>query len=364
MKISHIQLFWTIAIMELGMTLLMTITDSLQAAKQDAWISMALAGGISLLVAFISTRLALLYPEQTLVEASETILGSALGKLVVIVYLVQWYTIIPIVLRQFTDLIESMFLQTTPRFPIIGIMIALMIYAIYAGKLQGIGRLSEILGPIIFLMVFVVLIANVGTVHYRNLLPVLKEQTFKEVFSGSLAPASYLGHSVSVIMLVPFLTDARRGMKYVIFGVLLSSIILFWASVMILLTINPHLAAHMWYPFFEMTKKIQIGFVENWDVLAVVIWISSVFIKLTVYMFIASYGTAQFLRIDNWKVLVWILAPIFIAFAIYPESVVESTNHYLKNYWIPFVLPVNMIGLPLLLWIVGSIRKKWRPTIG
>ena len=94
-------------------------------------------------------------------------------------------------------------------------------------------------------------------------------------------------------MLVPFLTDARRGMKYVIFGVLLSSIILFWASVMILLTINPHLAAHMWYPFFEMTKKIQIGFVENWDVLAVVIWISSVFIKLTVYMFIASYGTAS-----------------------------------------------------------------------
>ena len=80
MKISHIQLFWTIAIMELGMTLLMTITDSLQAAKQDAWISMALAGGISLLVAFISTRLALLYPEQTLVEASETILGSALGN--------------------------------------------------------------------------------------------------------------------------------------------------------------------------------------------------------------------------------------------------------------------------------------------
>ena len=137
MKISHIQLFWTIAIMELGMTLLMTITDSLQAAKQDACISMALAGGISLLVAFISTRLALLYPEQTLVEASETILGSALGKLVVIVYLVQWYTIIPIVLRQFTDLIESMFLQTTPRFPIIGIMIALMIYAIYAGKTAG-----------------------------------------------------------------------------------------------------------------------------------------------------------------------------------------------------------------------------------
>ena len=28
-------------------------------------------------------------------------------------------------------------------------------------------------------------------------------------------------------MLVPFLTDARRGMKYVIFGVLLSSIICF-----------------------------------------------------------------------------------------------------------------------------------------
>lgn len=358
MKINHLQLFWMIAIMELGMTLLMTMTNSLQAARQDAWISVAVAGCIAVLIAIISTRLALLYPNQTLVQFSETIMGKWLGKLIVVFYLVQWYTIIPIVLRQFTDLIESLVLQRTPTIPIIALMVALMVYAIMAGKLEGIGRMSELLGPLIFLMVLVVLFVNCFNIRFENILPILVEHRPHEIFLGSLAPASYLGHAIEVVMLVPFLTDARKGAKYTIYGVLLPCIIVFFAMIMILFAIGPMLAMNMWYPFFEMTKEIEISFVENWDVLAVVIWITSVFIKLTVYLFIASYGTAQFLKTKNWKIVLWCIVPIITAFSIFPDHVVETTNHYLNNYWIPVVLPLNMIGLPLLLLIVGSIRKN------
>jgi len=42
---------------------------------------------------------------------------------------------------------------------------------------------------------------------------------------------------------------------------------------------------------------------------------------------------------------------------IYPNNNVASVS-YLEKYWIPFVLPINMIGIPLLLWGIGVIRKN------
>ncbi|WP_233568188.1 hypothetical protein [Cohnella faecalis] len=45
-------------------------------------------------------------------------------------------------------------------------------------------------------------------------------------------------------------------------------------------------------------------------------------------------------------------------FALIPTTVGQATANYLFNYWVPFALPVNMFGLPLLLLLVGKIRQK------
>ncbi|OKP95458.1 endospore germination permease [Paenibacillus sp. P46E] len=357
MKITGIQVFWLIFSMDLGMTLVMTLTPGLQAAKQDAWISIILAGCIALMVALLATQAAHLYPGQTLVEYSQVILGTWMGKIVVVIYLVQWYTIIPIVLRQFTDLVQIMLLQGTPKEAIILLMVLLIVYATFAGGIEGIGRCSEFLGPVILIMVTLVLVANGNNIHWKNILPVYVDNGMKGIIKGSLAPASYLGHSVEYLMLASFLRRPRKGAPFA-FGAVISAVFfVLITTVMVIATIGVSLAPNMSYPFFGMAQKISLfGFIDNFDAIPVVIWISSVFIKLAVYFFVASYGTAQFLHIRNWRVMIWFIAPVMFAFALIPQNVTEGTTNYLQRYWVPFALPVNMLGLPLLLLIVG----KWR----
>ncbi|GJM73290.1 hypothetical protein HMSSN036_55060 [Paenibacillus macerans] len=107
-----------------------------------------------------------------------------------------------------------------------------------------------------------------------------------------------------------------------------------------------------------MSRKISIfGFIENLDPLPIIVWFASVFIKLAIYLFITSYGTAQFLNIENWRIMIWFIAPVILLFALIPQNVAEAVNHYLLNYWVPVALPVNMVGLPLLLLTVGKIRQ-------
>ncbi|ASA23680.1 GerAB/ArcD/ProY family transporter [Paenibacillus donghaensis] len=362
MKLTGIQVFWMITSMDLGMTLVMTLTPSLLAAKQDAWISIVAAGCIALLVTWLVTQAAHLYPGQTLIEYSQTILGTWLGKAVVVIYLVQWYTIIPIVLRQFSDLVQIMLLQGTPIEAVMLLMVLLIVYAAYGG-IEGIGRCSEFLGPIILLMICLVLIASLNNIHWKNILPVYADSEIKGILSGALAPASYLGHSVEYLMFASFMNKPRKGAPYAFGAAMTATFFVLITTMMIIFVIGVNLSPSMWYPFFEMTKKISLfGFIDNFDAIPVVIWIASVFIKLSVYLFIACYGTAQFLRVRNWRVMLWFIAPVIFVFALIPQNVTEATGHYLNRYWVPFVLPVNMIGLPLLLLIVGKWRQQNRST--
>lgn len=362
LKLTGIQVFWMIMIMDLGMTLVMTFTPSLQAAKQDAWMSIIAAGCIALLVALLATQAAHLYPGQTLIEYSQTILGTWLGKAVVVIYLVQWYTIIPIVLRQFSDLVQIKLLQGTPKEAIILLMVLLIVYAAHGG-IEGIGRCSEFLGPIILLMICLVLVASTNNIHWKNILPLYADSGMTGIIGGSLAPASYLGHSVEYLMFASFMSQPRKGAPYVFGAVMIATSFVVMTMMMVIFTIGVNLSPSKWYPFFEMTQKISLfGFIDNFDAIPVVIWIASVFIKLSVYLFIASYGTAQFLRVRNWRSMLWFIAPVIFVFALIPQNVTEATTHYLNHYWVPFVLPVNMIALPLLLLIVGKWRQQNRST--
>lgn len=359
MKISGNQLFWMITVMALGMTILMTLTPAIKEAGQDAWISVILADSIALLIAWIVTRLGLLYPGQSLIQSSQTILGKWPGKIIMLVYLFQWYTIMPAVLRQFTDVLQTQSLPMTPKFVIVVLIVSLIVYATYSGGIESIGRTSEVLGPITIALIMLVLLVSINNIRWTNLLPVYADSGMLAIGKGALAPASYLGHAVEFAMLVSFLNDPRKGAKSAIWAVTVASILTLLSMLMVILTLGPNITSSTWYDFFEMTKKISLfGFIENLDAAVMGFWVAAVFIKLAVYFFITCYGTAQWLNVRNWKRIVWFVAPLVAILSLIPRNVTESTMLYLNNYWVPVVLPVNMIGIPLMLLIIGTIRKK------
>ena len=98
-------------------------------------------------------------------------------------------------------------------------------------------------------------------------------------------------------------------------------------------------------------------FIQNVDVLTVLIWIISIFIKASLYFFITSYGTAQLFHIKKWKHTVWWIAPVVFVISLLPRNTNETMNF--AKFWRDVIFPVNLVGIPLLLWIIGSIRKKY-----
>lgn len=361
MKISGSQIFWIMFTFEVGNSLLLTISSTIRIAKQDAWISMVIAGLVGIAITFLATTLSSQYPNQTMIEFSQTILGKWLGKLMMIPFFLLWYSAMGVIVREFGDFIITALFHKTPLWVIVFATMLLLIFIIYQGGIEGIGRLSEIVGPMVLLMITVLLILDLSNMNWHYMLPLYQDSGWLPILKGSYTPmASFFGESVMMTMFVFFMEKPDQASSRAMWGIGIAVLMISIGTLAVIFTFGPSLPSRLLYPFYDMSRFISVmEFIQNVDILIVIIWFFSIFIKLALYMFIACYGTAQWFHLKDWRKVVWLLAPISFVMAVSIKNIQIFGQDYDKFFVLPFVFPINMIGIPLLLLVVGWIRRKY-----
>ncbi|MGQ7889296.1 GerAB/ArcD/ProY family transporter [Paenibacillus sp. WC2504] len=346
---------------EMAMTLLSSQSIAIQMAKQDAWMSFLLGGvfacGITFLIGALSRR----YPELTFVEFSRKILGGWLGKLVVIPFLAAWIFISGTLLRQFANFIQMIMFDRTPISVLMLMMILIVISLVGLGGIEAIARCSQLVGPIILAIIIVIMCLSFNNYEWEQILPVFTDSGFQSIFQGSLAPVSVLGDTVFLLIVTKFMENSRQGTNSAVWGVAVGSFISSILTLTALSIFGPELSAKILFPTFEMMRYVSVmEFIQNVEIFSTVIWFFSVFIKLSVYLFAASYGISQLSGIKRWKHTIWIVAPvIFILAWLFPQDGLYA-SHIQIQFGIQYLLPTEFIGIPLLLFTVAFIRKRAR----
>lgn len=359
MKLSGLQIFWLMFTFETGNLILLTISPAIKEAKQDTWIAYLIASLLGVLIVYVATKIALLYPHHTLIQFSKLILGKGLGVVIVITYLFQWYSVVPFILRESADFLNTILLPETPSWAMVVSMVILTIYINLIGGIEGIARCSEVFGPIVILSITLSIVLLFKDFNTLNLLPVFVDTGVLPIWKGTLSPLAFLGESVIMLMLVSFTNEPEKVLKGAVWGITLAAIMGNVAVLSVLLTFGHEISAKMLHPAFDMVSYISVmDFIQNVEIIAVLVWVLSVFIKLSLYFFLACYGTAQLFKIINWKRIVWVVSPLFVILALLIPNVSFDIS-YTTKYWIHFALPVNMIGIPLILLITSRIRKKF-----
>jgi spore germination protein KB len=356
-KLSGTQLFWIVATIEVVMSSWVNITPAIQIAKQDAWLSILLGGVIGVALTFFFVHLSLLHPNQTLVEFSQVLLGKWLGRIIVLPYFIAWYTLAAIVLRSFGDFIHLIALDRTPVWIIMILMIGLMIYLTYSGGITGIGRFSEIAGPFLFLTLIISFILNIGNVRWHQILPIYSDSGWVNILKGSILPLSFHGETFLLLVLVAFMKHPQKAPSRAMYGVGLANLMVFMATIMVILVFGPNFSAKLRFPLFMLVRSIDIlDFIQNVDLLVLFIWIFGIFVKLSIYSFITSYEAAKWLKVKDWRKMIWFGAPaIYVMALMVPNEILISAYQKLWGFGI---LPVCGIGIPLLLWIISLAKKK------
>jgi len=356
MKISGTQLVWIIVTTQVIVTMGLMISPTIAISQQDAWISMLVGGGIGVALTYIVVRLSVLHPGQTLAQFSQTLLGKWLARIIVFPYLIAWYSLTAAILRSFADFLHLVLVDRTPIWIIVVLLASLISYMTYSAGITGIGRYCEMVGPLIILVLIGTFILNVGNVDWHYLLPVYVDSGWLNILKGSLDPAFWFSGPFVLLVIVAFMQSPQKALRKSMLGVAITVSMVFTGTLMVISVFGPNLSSKLKSSYFLYVRTIDIlNFIQNLDVLVMFIWIFGVFAELSLYLFIASYETARFLGVKDWRKVVWfsVLTVSVIAVLIPNESVIKS---FLK-LWSSWVYPIYGIGIPVMLWIITIIKK-------
>ncbi|MFD1776948.1 GerAB/ArcD/ProY family transporter [Paenibacillus rhizophilus] len=325
-------------------------------AKQDGWLTIIFAALIGIAVVLIFTNLGLLFPEQSIIQYSEIILGKWIGKIVGFLYVLYPFYSGALVIGIFRDYVTVTALPGTPAIIVSGSMLAVVAYAIRGG-IETLGRVNELILPFRQLIVLLIIVLLITDFKWNHLLPILGDGIVP-VMKGSISAASIpFGETIVFAMLLPNISNIRKVRRSYIFAVLLGGLMLTMSVLSAILVLGPSVVARLNYPAHEIIKYIEkMGFLTDMDTLGMTLWISSGFMKIAIFYYCAAVGLAQWCRLSDYRSVVIPIGVLIFIFSIAAYGNLIEDAVFLGTIWPFFSFPF-VILLPLLMLIIAKIRR-------
>jgi spore germination protein KB len=330
-------------------------------AKQDAWIACILTMVIGLSFVFLYNRLASLYPSMTFVEYNEKILGVWGGKITSLLFLFYYYYLTAALLREIGDFVTTQIMVETPIHVIMIMFLFISLMGVRLG-IEVICRTAIIFFPWITVLLFLLFVFLIPEIELVNIQPIFGEG-IRSIMNGAYKNLGlpYLELSI-LLMITPFVTDKEKMKKAFYKGTVIGGITLSILTTLSILVLGSDFTARHVYPAYILGKKISIGnFLERIEVIVAIIWFFSIYFKLTICYYGLTLGLAQFFGLKNYRILLYPLAFLILAFSILSHPDIVHFHTFLAKTWTPYSLTICFF-LPLSLLVIGKIRKKRSAT--
>lgn len=328
-----------------------------KAAKQDAWIASALAVFTSLLFLYLYNQLVSLHPSVAFVEMNEIIFGKWLGKITSLLFLFYVFHILGGGFRGIGDFFATQVMIETPPFIIITMVVLTSLVGVRLG-LEVISRTALTFFPWIVILLLMLFLLLIPELKFENVQPIL-EGGPKPVLKGAYIDLSmpYLQLAI-LLMIAPFVTENSNMKKAFYKGILIGGTILTILVMYSILILGADSTARQSYATYVLGKKISIGdFLERIEVIVAIIWILTIYFKLTISYYVLAIGCAQVFGLRNYKILTFPLALLIITFSIFMHRDVVHVSNYIAKGLPPYSITICFF-LPLLVYVIGKIQKK------
>lgn len=263
-------------------------------ALQDAWIAAALATVVGALAVSLSVFLARRFPTQGYGSYVQRILGAPIGKTLALILAVFYFALAALRARQLGFLLIASQLEQAPGWIFSVTTVGVGLYGAYLGA-DTLGRAAEVLVTVVgATIVFgVVMVLASVTPEAGYLMPVLA-RGWRPVLEASVNPVFWFAVSGSVVLVLAHRCVDQEGLlRAVVWGIILSGIVLMLIAVLATVTFGPHEAQKQLSPMLSLSRTMYIeGSLERLDALLMSIWVAGVTFDTALYL-MASFMTVS-----------------------------------------------------------------------
>ena len=330
------------------------LASSSQVAGRDLWLAILTAFIISIPFVLAYSSLARTFPGKSFGQIMETIYGVFMGKIISIIYIIIFFSLLVFNLRFLGDFFKTFIYVETPLWAIISIPLILSVWAVRAG-IEVIARCSCVIVILVLILQAITVGFLLQDMEFANFLPLL-----------DLPPADFIQsvrniltvHFLEVVMFLtifPHINQVGRTGKSFLLGFILGAATLLIYEVRNTAVLG-NLADILVSPSFAAVRYISVTEVlTRLEVIVAFAIIATMFLKISLLLYSAVSGMARTMSLNSYLPFV---IPAGIIAVIIAITVVESTVElaYLSAGTWPFlVLPFQLF--PVFSLFIAKIKK-------
>ncbi len=332
---------------------------SIPPANQDIWIMQIFSSVYIVIISIPLLYLSNHFPELTLIQYTEKIMGKYIGKFIGTLYIAFILLISVLVLSEVTIFILTAIMPETPAYAIMIFALAASVYGSFKG-IETIGRTAELFVPYIIFVIFLFFILGFNDMNLEVFRPVYKDSGFQQINEGAFYFSSRFYEVIILCMIVPNLKNKKDLNKIFTYSVVLFILLLILITIPVLATMGIQLAKNSNFPHFYYAKLIDLfDFIQRIESLNVIGWFLVELLKLSTYLYVASVGMKQVFNVkSNKKFLIPLAGLVFLvslSTKLKKFSVISNIISYKILSYIGFVF---ILVIPMILLMVYLVRKK------
>lgn len=325
-------------------------------ANQDIWLSELLFFPLQLLLALPIYFLWKRFPNQTIIQYSQTIFGK-LGKVLGVLFVWYFLHFTALALSQYSFFLTTAVMPETPVLFFTLTLVLVSAYATYKG-LEVIGRLSELFTPLVMFAIITIFFLLTKDMNLKILTPVL-EKGILPVFQGGLIYTTLSIEVLELSMLLPYLNNPKKIKTVFFLSFALVSLYFVLITLSVIMVLGLAEAQSRTFPFFSVIRLVNVGdFLERIESVHMAIWTLGAFIKITLNFYLAVLGLSQIFNLKEYRPLILPIGTILIPLSLLVgPSIVELREFLSYKTFAPYSY-FFILFLPSLLLLTAIVRKK------
>ncbi|MGQ4665519.1 GerAB/ArcD/ProY family transporter [Metabacillus halosaccharovorans] len=328
----------------------------LKYADKDAWISIVLTTGIGMMLAVIYSTVFIKNPGLTIFDIIENKLGIFFRMIIGLLLMLYYFLDAISVLRSFIYFMVDTVMEQTPPVVIGGMGILIALYAIYQG-IEVISRVNMIIIIISFLTFSFSTLFYLKEMDFRQLLPIF-ETSWNKIALGGVPVLSWVAEVAIILVLAPYLQHNKDVRKVAVIGILITGITLTWTLVGMVAVFSADILPMYHYPTFSVFRIIEVAnFIERIDALFIAVWMGTMMMKLTIFLFSSLHCFFQTFRIKQEQPFLFPFGLLVLSFCL--NSWKNQSEYALYQHFagISYSLFFNIL-IPLCLFFIGFLKNR------
>ncbi len=354
-KISVRQVTMLLVLQMFNMTILILPKMAADFVGRNGYILPIVALIFGVIYVWCITGLTKNFPGDTLVEFTPKVVPRFVAYIIVIAFAIKLIVTTGLELRMFGEMITQVMLPKTPLVVIMLVMLLSTAYLVKSG-MEATARMGEILVYFVFVPLGIVFCKILISADYKQVMPFF-QTNLAQVGRGSYYISLSFMPIEFMLMMTGLMEKPKKARRAAFRAILIIAIL---ETLIILLTICSigigEVDRQIW-PVLTLMQSIENAgrIIENQEIFMMTGWILSIFMYISSGLYFTSLIGSRSFRFKRENVFVLPLVPIVYFIAVWPTSLIQTYDYYIKfqrcfGAW--FLIPV-----PLLLWLIAKVRR-------